>query len=100
LPGSSDIGHKVNHQLSWVDEAVRFFAVAKVFVVAFATLVVVTHDTLSVYDVDQPVFVGMFGWGYRLRNLPDDDFDKAGAVSIFLTVRLNEDRLLRIESVR
>src|SRR5512136_1576449 len=71
------ISHKVGHQLLRIHEVVGHLALPDVFVISLAALVVVTDPACAIHHIDQAVFVRMFGGGYRLRHLPDHDFDKA-----------------------
>ena len=57
--------------------------------IAFPTLIVVTHQPFAIHHISQMVFVWMFRTQHGLGNLPDDDLDKTFAMRLFGSKQFN-----------
>jgi len=65
-------------------KAVKHFNRANVPMVALAAFIVVTNPAYACSAEVQPVFIEMVTWRYRLRQLPNDNFDHRPVVPDFL----------------
>jgi hypothetical protein len=67
-----NIGQKVGHQLLNADKLVTSFRVSQVLVVAFAALVIVAHNPLTIAAIKQTVFQAMRSLWCDLWQLPNN----------------------------
>lgn len=56
-------------------------------VITFPPLVVEAHNPNAVLDKDHAIFKPVLGWGYRRRNLPDNELDNAAVRANALVFR-------------
>ena len=59
-------------------KCVNVLLLAKMSVVALSSLIVVTYDAYSIYDICQPILEGVSRPRYRLWRLPYHQFSKCG----------------------
>lgn len=75
------IGHEIGHQLFRTDKTVRLLTAEDMLMIPLAAFIVITQHPPAIDHIDQPVFIGVFGWRNRTRYLPDHDLDDAAIKS-------------------
>ncbi len=61
---------------------VRCLDAEAVFVVAFASLIVITYNPKATGSIKQPVFQIMRRWGHRHRHVPDNNLQNRPVIKL------------------